>query len=103
MPAEPVIPQIRLENITTCLNAAVATVELVSRGLKTLFLGPIVNAVCLLLTAAQVLVSHPDVMVTEPRFPDNKAEQRGMCGNARENSPAALRNHSSAYHFQYWW
>jgi hypothetical protein len=103
MPTKPTITQIRLENILTGLNTAVTTVERVSKGLKTPFLEPIVNTVCSLLVAAQVLLSHPDLMATEPIFPDNQAEQRGMCGNAGENSPAALRNHSSPYHFQYWW
>jgi hypothetical protein len=54
MPSKSAITQIRLENIITCLNAAVTTVELVSKGLKTPFLEPIVNTVCSLLTAAQV-------------------------------------------------
>jgi hypothetical protein len=35
MPSKSVITQIRLENIIACLNGAVTTVELVSKGLKT--------------------------------------------------------------------
>jgi hypothetical protein len=56
MPSKSAITQIRLENIITCLNAAVTTVKLVFKGLKTPFLEPIVNTVCSLLTAAQVSV-----------------------------------------------
>jgi hypothetical protein len=58
MPAQSTITQIRLNNIITCLNAAVTTVEVVSKGLKTPFLQPIVNTVWSLLSAVQVIFSH---------------------------------------------
>ena len=63
MPSKSAITQIRLETIITCLNGTVTTVELVSKSLKTPFLEPIVNTVCALLTAAQVSICDPDVMV----------------------------------------
>jgi hypothetical protein len=62
MPSKSIITQIRLENIITCLNTAVLTVELVSKGLKTPFLEPIVNTVCSLLTAVQVILSDSRLM-----------------------------------------
>jgi hypothetical protein len=50
--------QIRLENITTCLNAAVTTVEVVSKELNTPFLAPIVSTMWSLLSTVQVYFSH---------------------------------------------
>jgi hypothetical protein len=55
MPAQSSITQIRLDNIIICLNAAVTTVEAVSKGFKTPFLQPIVNTVVSLLGAVQVI------------------------------------------------
>ncbi|KAJ7214819.1 hypothetical protein GGX14DRAFT_609480 [Mycena pura] len=60
MPSKSVITQIRVENIVTCLNAAV---ELVSKGLKTPFLESIVNTVCSLLAAAQTIKKNKDECV----------------------------------------
>jgi hypothetical protein len=54
MAYQPTITQIRLDNIIICLNAAVATVEVVSKGLKTPFLGPIVTTMWSLLSVVQV-------------------------------------------------
>jgi hypothetical protein len=66
MPSKSAIIQIRLENIVASLNGAVTTVELVSKNLKTPFLEPIVNTVCSLLTAAQVIIHEPTkVVITE--------------------------------------
>ena len=101
MPSKSAITQIRLENIVTSLNTAVATVELVSKGLKTPFLEPIVNTVCSLLNAAQVIISDLDLVVTDRRLIDNQKEQRGVCGNARANSSAPLRDHSSSHNFEH--
>ncbi|KAJ6521624.1 hypothetical protein DFH09DRAFT_1097611 [Mycena vulgaris] len=53
MSSKSAIDQIRFKNIVACLNTAVTTVELVSKGLKTPFLESIVTTVCSLLTAAQ--------------------------------------------------
>jgi hypothetical protein len=55
MPTQSSIAQIRLDNIQTCLNAAVTTVEVVLKGLKTPFLEPIVNTMRSLLGAVQVV------------------------------------------------
>ena len=63
MPSKFAITQIRLQNIITCLNGVVTTVELVSKNLKTPFLEPIVNTVCSLLTAAEVIIHDLAVMV----------------------------------------
>jgi hypothetical protein len=57
MPTQSTLTQIRLENIKTCLDAAVTTVEVVSHGLKTPFLESIVNTVRSLLGAIQVVES----------------------------------------------
>ena len=66
MPTQSTMIKIRLENIATCLNAAVITLELISKELKTPFLEPIVNTVCSLLTAAQVIILDSTIMlVTE--------------------------------------
>jgi hypothetical protein len=73
--------QIRLENIITCLNNAVATVELVWKNLKTPFLEPIVNTVGSLLIIAQVIIRHPNSMVVTEYFQmikKNKEECVGM-------------------------
>ena len=67
MPSKFAITQIRLENIVTSLNTAVATVELVSKGLKTPFLEPIVNTMWSLLSTVQVGFSHSGALeVTNP-------------------------------------
>ncbi|KAJ7466358.1 hypothetical protein FB451DRAFT_1260710 [Mycena latifolia] len=63
MPSKSAITQIRLGNIITCLNAAVTTVEVVSKGLQTPFLEPIINTVCSLLTAAQTIKKNKDECV----------------------------------------
>jgi hypothetical protein len=63
MPSKSTVTQIRLENKTACLNGAVTTVELVSKNLKTPFLEPIVNTVCSLLTAAEVIACDPAAML----------------------------------------
>jgi hypothetical protein len=102
MPLKSAITQTRLENIIVCLNAAVTTVERVSTGLQTPFLEPIVNTVCSLLTAAQVIIGDPDHTVVDRIFTDDQEEQARMCGNARENLPAAVCNHSSAHNVQHW-
>jgi hypothetical protein len=59
MPLQPTITQIRLENIIGCLNAAVTTMEVVSKGLETRFLGPIVATMWSLLSAVQVTLGSP--------------------------------------------
>jgi hypothetical protein len=79
MPFKSTITQNRLENIIICLNGAVTTVELVSKHLKTPFLEPIVNTICSLLTAAQVIRSDPDLTVTDQLLTDDQEEQRRMC------------------------
>ncbi|KAJ7434558.1 hypothetical protein FB451DRAFT_1109905 [Mycena latifolia] len=63
MPLKSAIAQIHLENIITCLNGAVTTVELVSKNLNTPFLEPIVNTVCSLLTAAQTIKKNKEECV----------------------------------------
>jgi hypothetical protein len=103
MPSRSAITQIRLDNIITCLNATVNTVELVSKGLKTPFLEAIINTVCSLSAAVQVIIQDPDFMVTDRQFLDSEEEQGGLCSNARENSPAPQRNHSSSHNFEHWW
>jgi hypothetical protein len=57
MPTPSSIAQIRLDNVQTCLNAAVTTVEVVLKGLETPFLEPIVNTIRSLLGAVQVACS----------------------------------------------
>jgi hypothetical protein len=63
MPPKSSITQLRLENITTCLSAAVTTVELVSKGLRTPFLEPIVKTVSSLLATVQVIICDTEIMV----------------------------------------
>ena len=58
MPLQPTVTQIRLDNIIISLNAAVTTVELISKGLKTSFLAPIVATMWSLLSVAQVTLGH---------------------------------------------
>jgi hypothetical protein len=58
MPTQPTLAQIRLDNIKNCLNAALTTVEVVSHGLKTPFLEPIVTTTRSLLGVVQVVFSH---------------------------------------------
>ena len=57
MPVHFTIAQIRLDNIKTGLNAAVTTVDVISRGLKTPFLESIVNTMWSLLSAVEVIFS----------------------------------------------
>jgi hypothetical protein len=84
MPTKPTVTQIRLENIITCLNTAVTTVEVVSKGLKTPFLEPIVSTVCSLLKAAQVLASHPDLIVTDPQDSQTVKQSKEECAEMLE-------------------
>jgi hypothetical protein len=65
MASQPTITQIRLDNIIICLNAAVATVEVVSKGLKTPFLGPIVTTMWSLLSVVQVTLGHSSFTGTD--------------------------------------
>jgi hypothetical protein len=58
MPTQSNLTQIRLDNIKTCLTSALATVDVVSQGLKTPFLEPIVNTTRSLLGAVQVCFRH---------------------------------------------
>jgi hypothetical protein len=60
MPPQPTITQIRLDNIIICLNAAVTTLEALSKKLKTPFLGPIVITMWSLLAVLQVSLAHPN-------------------------------------------
>jgi hypothetical protein len=55
MPIQSSITQIRLDNIRTCLNTAVTTLDLVSTNLKTPFLESIVNTMWSLLRAVEVI------------------------------------------------
>jgi hypothetical protein len=59
MPSQPTATQIRLDNIIICLNAAVITLEEVSKGLKTPFLGPIVITMWSILAVVKVTVTLP--------------------------------------------
>jgi hypothetical protein len=59
MPSQPTVTQIRLDNIIICLNAAVTTVEVVSNGLKTPFLGPIVITMWSILAVVKVTLACP--------------------------------------------
>ncbi|KAJ7448556.1 hypothetical protein FB451DRAFT_1532790 [Mycena latifolia] len=55
MPQPPNIPQIRLNTITTCLTAAVSTLEIVSDSMNTPYLKPISNKARSLVTAMQTI------------------------------------------------
>ncbi|KAJ7465512.1 hypothetical protein FB451DRAFT_1486947 [Mycena latifolia] len=61
MPTLSAITQIRLDNIIICLNAAVSTVEVVSTGLETPFLKPIVTTMWSLLSVVQTIKNNKDV------------------------------------------
>jgi hypothetical protein len=50
------ITQVRLDNIIICVNAAVTTMEVISKRLSTPFLGPIVATTWSILSMAQVLI-----------------------------------------------
>jgi hypothetical protein len=65
MPIRPTITRIRLENVIIRLNTAVATVEVVSKGLNTPFLGPIVTTMWSLLSLVQVTLAHLFSMGTD--------------------------------------
>ena len=71
MPTQSSITQIRLDNIQTCLKAAVTTAEVVLKGLKTPFLEPIVNTVRSLLGAVQVVFRLLRHIGTDQRAPEN--------------------------------
>jgi hypothetical protein len=58
MPTQSAVTQIRFDNIILCLKAAVTTVKVAAKGLKTPFLGPIVNTMWSLLGAVQVVFSQ---------------------------------------------
>jgi hypothetical protein len=58
MPTYSSVTQIRLDNIKTCLDAGVTTLEIVSKNLGTPFLEPIVNTVRSLLDVVQVGCGH---------------------------------------------
>jgi hypothetical protein len=55
MHTQTALPQIRLDNIKTCLNAAMTTLDVVSKNLKTPFLEPIVNTTRSLLSVVEVI------------------------------------------------
>ncbi|KAJ6576054.1 hypothetical protein DFH09DRAFT_1361666 [Mycena vulgaris] len=59
MPPQP-ITHIRLDNILTCLNAALATLELISKGRETPFLQPISHTVRSLLIDVQTAKRNKD-------------------------------------------
>ncbi|KAJ6549254.1 hypothetical protein DFH09DRAFT_1039450 [Mycena vulgaris] len=63
MPTPSTLTRIRLDNIIICLNAAVTTVEVVSRELNTPFLGPIVTTMWSLLAVVQTIKKNKDVCV----------------------------------------
>jgi hypothetical protein len=99
MPSKLAIIQLRLENIVTCLNGAVTTVELVSKNLKTPFLEPIVNTVCSLLNAAQVIICDPDItVVTEwsQTIKQNKEECVEMLEKIHQVLYAIIRVHMTS-------
>jgi hypothetical protein len=76
MPTHSSVTQTRLQNITTSLNAAVTTVDMVSKNLKTPFLDPIVNTMWSLLGISQVVFSHSDTLELTNAPPENPKEQR---------------------------
>ncbi|KAJ6493488.1 hypothetical protein DFH09DRAFT_1104483 [Mycena vulgaris] len=63
MPPQSTVTQIRLDNIVVCLNAAVAAVEVISKGLETPFLGPIVTTMHSLVIAIQTVKKNKEVCV----------------------------------------
>jgi hypothetical protein len=67
MPTRSSIAHIRFENIPNSLNAAVATLEVVSDSLKTPFLESICATIKSLLTAVQVMVALAPVNLTHLR------------------------------------
>ncbi|KAJ7444457.1 P-loop containing nucleoside triphosphate hydrolase protein [Mycena latifolia] len=60
MPSQPTVAQIRFDNIGKCLEATMATLEVVADGLKTPFLIPIANTMRSLLTAIQTVKTNRD-------------------------------------------
>ncbi|KAJ7480714.1 hypothetical protein FB451DRAFT_1365146 [Mycena latifolia] len=60
MPPQPTVTQIRLNNIITCLGAAVDTLEIVSDNLRAPFLGPISVTMRSLLEAVQNVKKNRD-------------------------------------------
>jgi hypothetical protein len=98
MSPQSTVTQIRLDDIVICLNAAVATIEVISKGLETPFLGPIVNTVHSLVISVQVILGESDLMLIDQHSPVNQKEQGRVCKDAGANPPVALCNHPSAHH-----
>jgi hypothetical protein len=102
MPFSSAITQIRLNNIITCLNVAVSTVEIISKELGTPFLAPIVTTMWSLLSAVQVTLAHSRSTGTDQPRRDDQEEQGCVPENAGTNLPVALRNHPSDHNIQHW-
>jgi hypothetical protein len=96
MPTQSTITQIRLDNIQTCLHAAVTTVQVVSKGLKTPFLEPIVNTMWSLLGAVQVGFRHLstlDLTTTCQKIKKNKEVCTEMLEQIHELLYAIIQIH----------
>jgi hypothetical protein len=76
MPLQPSVTQIRLNNIITSLNAAVTTLEVISKLLTTPFLQPILNTVKSLLTSAEVGFGKIFLTESHALLADGKEQQR---------------------------
>jgi hypothetical protein len=97
MPAHSSITQIRLDNIKTCLNDAVTTVDVLSKNLKTPFLEPIVNTMWSILGTVQVIVlGHLGAMEltnTHQKIKRNKEVCAEMLGQIHKLLYAIIQVH----------
>jgi hypothetical protein len=103
MPSQPTVTQIRLDNIIICLNAAVATVEVVSKRLKTPLLGLIVTTMWSLLSMGPVTPCFAGSMGTDRLSLDYQEEKGAVRKNAGEDLPVTLCNPSHLHNIQYLW
>ena len=77
MPSQPTAIDIRLTNISTCLNAALSTLEAVYTGLKTPFLGHILNTMRSLLNS--VMVNSTDYSLNVHHIFQTIKKNKGDC------------------------
>jgi hypothetical protein len=99
MPTEPTITQIRFNNLLSCLDAAITTLEVVSDGWKTPFLEPAINTMRSLLTSVEVSSNSSVLIELGSLFADGQEEQGGLHKNAGADSRVALRRHPSTLEF----
>jgi hypothetical protein len=105
MPTQSSIAQIRLDNIQTCLNAAVTTLEAALKVLRTPFLEPIVNTMWSLLGAVQVVFSRSgalELTTTDQKIKRNKDVCTEMLEQTHKLLYAIIQVHITSSHGSEW-